>query len=73
MQLNLVNVTWSYYNPYSAIINCSIVNEKLLFALENTYPTAQTMVLGGSGIMLAGNGIFPLNVSLTADTTSKGK
>ena len=71
LQLNLTDLTFTYYNPYM-LINCTLASAKLAFALSELFPTSDVLSVGETGYHMPGSGGLPLGVSLTADNTSTG-
>jgi hypothetical protein len=73
LQLSLVDSTIVFFNPYSALINCTQLNEKLVFALSKTFPGVDGSLVGDNGFLLPGRGILPVNVSLAEDSPGAGE
>lgn len=65
--------TCTYYNPYTGVINCTVLNTKIVFALRNSYPGIDVAVHGDTAFRIFGSGILPLNVSLAEDSTNAGE
>ena len=68
----MTDSTFTYYNPYSGVLNCSLLNKKIIFAVRNTYPGTEIIALRDGVYRIPGSGQFPLDVSIAADESNAG-